>query len=195
MKPFITSHLNRVLTLILTIIALVMGQNTWADNGWDIQTNTSGNVTTFTITRTNTAVAETVRYRLVNLSAYAMQHYYVSKINGEDADLTVPVMNLRGEFTFTAGETKSRTITVTEQTANNDAYLYQTGTERSYKLEITDIGGFFLTEKIRSFTTGTRFSDSYVNKSVTDLVYFDNNGAIQSGSGNKYLDGSYASSD
>ena len=73
MKPFITSHLNRVLTLILTIIALVMGQNTWADNGWYIQTNTSGNVTTFTITRTNTAVAETVRYRLVNLSAYAIQ--------------------------------------------------------------------------------------------------------------------------
>ncbi|UPS44403.1 InlB B-repeat-containing protein [Prevotella sp. E15-22] len=160
MKPFITSHLNRVLTLILTIIALVMGQNTWADNGWDIQTNTSGNVTTFTITRTNTAVAETVRYRLVNLSAYAMQHYYVSKINGEDADLTVPVMNLRGEFTFTAGETKSRTITVTEQTANNDAYLYQTGTERSYKLEVTDIGGFLLAEKTRSFKTGTNISDN-----------------------------------
>ena len=154
MKPFITSHLNRVLTLILTIIALVMGQNTWADNGWDIQTNTSGNVTTFTITRTNTAVAETVRYRLVNLSAYAMQHYYVS------ADLTVPVMNLRGEFTFTAGETKSRTITVTEQTANNDAYLYQTGTERSYKLEVTDIGGFLLAEKTRSFKTGTNISDN-----------------------------------
>ena len=142
------NKLHRFLALTLTTIALVLGQTVWADNGWDIQTNTSGNVTTFTITRTNTAVAETVCYRLVNLSAYAMQHYYVSKINGEDADLTVPVMNMRGEFTFTAGETKSRTITVTEQTATNDAYLYQTGTERSYKLEVTDIGGFLLAEKL-----------------------------------------------
>ena len=187
--------ISQVLTVVLLIVALMTGQCAYAENGWDIKTSTSGNVTTFTITRTNTAVAETVRYRLVNLSAYAMQHYYVSKINGEDADLTVPVMNLKGEFTFNAGETKSRTITVTEQTASNDAYLYQTGTERSYKLEITDMGGFFLTEKVRSFTTGTRFSDSYVNKSVTDLVYFDNDGAIKSGSGNKYLDVSYASSD
>lgn len=160
MKLLITKKLHRFLALILTTIALVMGQTAWAENGWDIQTSTSGNVTTFTITRTNTAVAETVRYRLVNLSAYAMQHYYVTKINGEDADLTVPVMNLRGEFTFTAGDTKSRTITVTELTASNDAYNYQTGTERSYKLEITDIGGFFLTEKTRSFKTGTNISDN-----------------------------------
>ena len=168
MKLLITKKLHRFLALILTTIALFMGQTAWAENGWDIQTSTSGNVTTFTITRTNTAVAETVRYRLVNLSAYAMQHYYVTKINGEDADLTVPVMNLRGEFTFTAGDTKSRTITVTELTASNDAYNYQTGTERSYKLEITDIGGFFLTEKTRSFTTGTNInsSDAYGKKTV-----------------------------
>ena len=87
MKQFKTIFLNRVLAVVLTIVALMTGQEAWAENGWDIKTSTSGNVTTFTITRTNTAVAETVRYRLVNLSAYAMQHYYVSKINGEDADL------------------------------------------------------------------------------------------------------------
>ena len=72
MKQFKTIFLNRVLAVVLTIVALMTGQEAWAENGWDIQTSTSGNVTTFTITRTNTAVAETVRYRLVNLSAYAI---------------------------------------------------------------------------------------------------------------------------
>ena len=69
MRQLITIFLNRFHAAVLFVVALLTWQTAWAENGWDIQTNTSGNVTTFTITRTNTAVAETVRYRLVNLSA------------------------------------------------------------------------------------------------------------------------------
>ena len=179
--------LNQVLALVLTIVALMTGQQAMAENGWDIQASTSNNVTTFTITRTNTAVAETVYYRLVNLSAYAGQHYKVTNVNGTPIAAAQQTQALSGTFTFTAGDTDSRTIQVTEQTATTNAYKYQTGTERSYKLEVTEIGGFFLTSSTRSFTTGTQFTDTYLNKSITDLVYFQN-GSVKSGSGNKYLD-------
>lgn len=58
------------LTTVLVVLMMLTVQTAFAaENGWDIQASTSGNVTTFTISRTNTAVAETVKYRLVNLSA------------------------------------------------------------------------------------------------------------------------------
>ena len=163
------------------IALLAFGQVGRAENGWDIQTSTSGSVTTFTISRTNTAVAETVKYRFVNLSVYAGQHYNVTQVNGESSG------ELSGNLTFAAGDDK-KIIKVTESTATTYAYKYQvTNSKRSYKLELTDVGGFYLTENTRSFYTGTTFTDAYLNKSITDLVYF-NNGSVMSGSGNKYLD-------
>ena len=173
--------LNRIIKVMLLVLSMTVGQNAWAENGWNISSSTSDNVTTFTITRDNTSLAETVKFRLVNLSAFAGQHYNVTKVNGRNSN------ELSGEFTFTAGDETSRTVTVTEQAASINAYKYQTGTNRSYKLEITDIEGFFLADKTRSFNTGTQFTGSYVNQSVTDLVFFQN-GSVKSGSGNKYLD-------
>ena len=153
-----------------------------AENGWDIQTTTNGSVTTFTISRTNTAVAETVKYRFVNLSAYAGEHYNVTKVNGTNSSA------LSGEFSFAAGDATSRTIQVTESAATTNAYKFQAANiKRDYKLEVTDVGGFFITEKTRGFYTGKTFTDSYLNKSITDLVYFQS-GSVMSGSGNKYLD-------
>ena len=164
------------------IALLAFGQVGKAENGWDIIASTNGSVTTFTISRTNTAVAETVKYRFVNLSAYAGEHYNVTKVNGTNSSA------LSGEFTFAAGDATSRTIQVTESTATTNAYKYQaTNSKRSYKLELTDVGGFCLTENTRSFFTGTTFTDAYLNKSITDLVYFQS-GSVMSGSGNKYLD-------
>ena len=182
--------------ILTAILLLAAGVITRAENGWDIQAsyNTSTNVTTFTISRTqNTSVAETVKYRFVNLSAYAGQHYYVSQVNGEDkTTVQQQTAALSGEFTFAAGENTSRTITVTESAANTDAYKYQTGTERSYKLEVTDIGGFYLTSNTRSFTTGSSFSSAKVSKSITNLVYFNSSGNFTSDvSSSKYVDVSY----
>lgn len=148
--------------ILITILLLATGVIAKAENGWNIESSTSGSVTTFTITRDNTAVAETVKYRLVNLSAYAGQHYNVTQVNGQSSSA------LTGEFTFTAGDTDSRTIQVTESTGDGVYAYYKDTTQRSYKLEITDAGGFYLTSKTRSFTKGTSINSSnvYAEKSV-----------------------------
>ena len=145
---------NKIFAAVIALLAF--GQVGRAENGWDIQTSTSGSVTTFTISRTNTAVAETVKYRFVNLSAYAGQHYNVTKVNGTNSSA------LSGEFSFAAGDATSRTIQVTESAATTNAYKYQTGDKRSYKLEVTDVGGFYLTEKTRSWYTGIKVTSSEV---------------------------------
>lgn len=59
MERFTTMNLNRVLAAVLTIAALLTGQNAWADQSWSVTND--GNV--FTITRTETATAESVKYR------------------------------------------------------------------------------------------------------------------------------------
>ena len=69
--------------LLILLFFLLATCGVWAQNGWSIEASTSGNVTTFTISRTTTTVAETVKYRLVNLSAYANQHYKVMAVNGQ----------------------------------------------------------------------------------------------------------------
>ena len=156
--------------IILTAILFLAAVTAKAENGWNISASNSGNVTTFTITRTNTAVAETVKYRLVNLSAYAGQHYYVTKVNGENKTTVEQQTNaLSGEFTFSAGENTSRTIQVTESTGSGAYTYYKDDAQRSYKLEITDAGGFYLTSNTRSFTKGTSVpgSGAFDNKEIT----------------------------
>ena len=135
----------------LVIFLLITGQRALAVNGWNIQTSTSDDITTFTVTRTNKTEAETVKYRLVNLSAYAGQHYKVIQVNGNVISESQQSAALSGEFTFAAGD-DTRTIQVMEQGANTKAYMYQTGSNRSYKLEVTDAGGFLLFDKTRSFS-------------------------------------------
>ncbi len=121
--------------------------------------------------------AETVRYRTVSLSAYAGQHYTANY----------------GTLAFAADQTTTN-VSVTASTPSNNAYKYQTGASRSYRFEITDIGGFPITNAVRSITTGTQLSTTYLNREVTDLVYFTSSGSIASGSGNKYLDVTYGPS-
>lgn len=86
-----------------------------------------------------TNYAETVRYRTVSLSAYAGQHYTANY----------------GTLAFAAGQTTTN-VSVTGSTPSNNAYKYQTGASRSYRFEITDIGGFPITNAVRSITTGTQ---------------------------------------
>lgn len=161
-------------TILTAILLLAAGVIANAQNGWDIQPSTSGNVTTFTITRTNTSVAETVKYRLVNLSAYAGQHYYVTQVNGINKTTTAQQTEaLSGEFTFTAGDTDSRTIQVTESTGNEAYSYYTAGTRRSYKLEITDAGGFYLTSNTRNFTKGTSVPSTGIFDIKDVTIYSD----------------------
>ena len=178
--------LRRIIKSMLIVLSLALGQNVWADNGWKVEATTSGSTTTFTISRTNKTVAETVKYRLVNLSAIAGQHYDVSKVNGQNSSA------LSGNLTFAAGDDK-KTILVSEYTsANTDTYnYYYNGTKRSYKLEVTDAGGFCLADNTRSFTTGTQFTTTKVSNSITDLVYFNGTNYASGLSSSKYMDVSY----
>lgn len=178
--------MNRKKVLIL-LFALLASCGIWAQNGWAIYAshNNDTDVTTFTISRTNTALAETVHYRLVNLSAYAGQHYNVIMVNGQTSSA------LSGNLSFSAGD-ESKTVQVREQAATTNAYKYQmTDTERSYKLEVTDAGGFLLAGNTRSFTTGTRFSADKVSQSITNLVYFSSGNYNSAVSSSKYVDVSY----
>ena len=154
---------NNLILLLFTIAALASGQKAMAENTWTVEASTSGSVTTFTIKRTgDTSFKETVKYRLVNLSAYAGEHYYVTQVNGENKTTTEQqTAALSGDLTFNAGDNK-KTVLVQEKAASTDAYKYQTGTKRSYKLEVTDKGGFLLDDETRSFTTGTSVSNDNI---------------------------------
>ena len=172
--------MKKIISLLLLLITLLAVQTVHAASTFTV-TNTSG-TSKFVITRTtNTSTTETVKYRTVSLSAIAGMHF-TEKV---------------GELTFDATH-NSREVEVTETPSESvdEQYHFQTGTTRSYRFEVLDLGGFKLASCDRNITYGSTYqhSGSYVNKSVTDLVYFDNSGNIQSGSGNKYLDVSYSSS-
>ena len=128
-------RLNQVLTLVLTIAALMVGQSAWAMSAFTIDASYNSNThkTTFTITRTgNTALAETIDWRVVSLSAIAGQHFTVDDQNGYD-----------GTATFSAG-ISTASVTISENTPGTDAYKYQTGTERTYRFEVLDRDGYIL---------------------------------------------------
>ena len=138
----IKKKFNGVLTLVLTIAALTVGQSVWAASTFTV-TNTSG-TSKFVITRTsNTSATETVNYRTVSLSAIAGQHF---------TDKT-------GTLTFDATH-NSREVEVTENTPGTDAYKYQNGTSRKYRFEVLDQGGFRLAYTDRTITTGTSVPSS-----------------------------------
>ena len=69
MKNLRTIFLNRILALVLTIVALMTGQEAWAVSNWTVQYTSHDdqtNVTTFTVTRKDKTYAQTVRYRTLH---------------------------------------------------------------------------------------------------------------------------------
>ena len=168
MKQFKTISLNQVLIAVLTILALAMGQTAMAGNDWSVANPTGSK---FRITRPDSHVGttETVKYRTVNLSAYAGQHYTA----------------VSGEVSFGSNDTYKE-VTVTERTPDVDAYKYQTGDKRKYRFDVTDMGGFPLAHCDREITSGTNVVDTDVFniKDVTiqaseytaDDRGYDNNG-------------------
>lgn len=151
MRQVLTKFKSQVLTLVLTIAALAVGQSAWAMSSFTIDAsyNSNSHKTTFTITRTgNTALAETIDWRVVSLSAIAGQHFTVDDQSG-----------YAGTATFSAG-ISTASVTISENTPGTDAYKYQTGTERTYRFEVLDRDGYILASKDRSMTTGTSVPSS-----------------------------------
>ncbi|WP_288276211.1 hypothetical protein [uncultured Prevotella sp.] len=168
MKNLRTIFLNRILALVLTIVALMTGQEAWAESSWTV-TNSNGSSNTFTIKRSEKGYAQTVHFRTISLSAYAGQHF-----TAVDMD-----------YTFLDNEDE-KTVTVTEMNPSTNAYKYQTGASRKYGFEVTDRAGFRLAYAERSKTWGTSVTSSGVfdTKDVTirtseytaDDRGYDNNG-------------------
>jgi len=165
--------MNKVLAAALTIAALVAGQSSARAAGTFTVTNSGS---TFTVTRSgNTAVAEAVNYRTVSLSAIAGQHFTA----------------VSGELTFDA-EHNTRTVTVEEKTPTADAYKYQTAASRTYRFEVTDLGGAYLAHCNRSITSGlTQFSGAKVSSSVSNLVTMSSGNFSSGMASGKYLDVNY----
>ena len=171
--------LSKALMAILLFLGIALGQNAFAQTTWTIEPTASGNTITYKVKRSgDISQAVTVRYRTVGLSSYEGENF----------------TSANGTLTFPAG-IDEKTVTVTSQTPSTEAYkYYQSGATRKYLFEVTDMGGFSLVSKEDNAGAGTVFNTSYLNQSVTDLVYFDYNGSIHSGDGNKYVDASYSSS-
>jgi hypothetical protein len=118
--------LQKVLAAVLTIAALTVGQQTWAET-FSVESSTIGTTTTFTITRSgDTSAAQTVKYRTVSLTALVGKHF---------AEAT-------GELAFAANET-SKTVDVTETAVSDiDApYCYQARQWRRYRFEVLNGNG------------------------------------------------------
>ncbi|MBO7610450.1 MAG: BspA family leucine-rich repeat surface protein [Muribaculaceae bacterium] len=168
--------MKKILLILLTMLMPAM--SAWAST---FTVDNDGN--TFIITR-NGSGNETVYYRTVNLSAFAGVNY----------------TERTGELVFTGDETQ-KTIEVNETPSVIDSYwddsfnllMYaiQTGLERTYRFELLDGHGLLLAYKNRDipFPDRWQFIDTSLNKNVvTDLVYFDDDGNLKSGDGNKYID-------
>ena len=144
MKNLRTIFLNRILALVLTIVALMTGQEAWAESSWTV-TNINGSSNTFTIKRSEKGYEQTVHFRTISLSAYAGQHF--------------TAVNM--DYTFPANEDE-KTVTVTEMNPSTNAYKYQTGASRKYGFEVIDRAGFRLAYAERSKTWGTSVTSSGV---------------------------------
>ena len=168
---------NKVLSLALLFFAIVADKSVSAQNSWTVSASNSGTKTTFAIRRSgDLSIQETVYYRTVNLSAVDGKNY----------------TSATGSKTFGPGDYE-KTVEITETPSNNveEAYHFQTTTDRTYRFEVLDEGGFELAHADRtiSYDGDYRHTATYVNKSITDLAYFDNDGNLCSGiNSSKYME-------
>ena len=167
--------IHQALAIILTIVALAVGQSAWAMSSFTVSSPQDNN--TFRITRTgNTAVAETIDWRVVSLSAIAGVHF------------TGYQGNYSGQVTFAAGD-PYKDVTISENTPGDNAYKYQNGSDRSYRFEVLDKNGDILASKDRTITSGlTQFSAAKVSSSISNLVTMSSGNFSSGMSSSKYLD-------
>lgn len=167
---------DKVLVALLAVTALATGHTTaWAASTFTVKNPTGS---TFRITRTgNTKVAETVNYRTVSLSAIEGQHFTAAS----------GTVNFGVDISYVD-------ITITESSPGENAYKFQASSQRTYRFEVLDRDGYTLASCDRSRDYGTQFTDTYLNKSITGLTYFDkNSGNFLSGT-THYLDVAHSGS-
>ena len=127
MKPNFT--IFRILALAVALIAA--GQTAWADNVWSVTYETyslNNRYTSFTVSRTETGTAQTVKYRTVSLTALAGKYFEENT----------------GELVFAANEDR-KTVIVHEQDPEGADLIYRYWTydvpSISYRFEALDQSG------------------------------------------------------
>ena len=147
-------------------------------SAFTVTSATSAGITTFTITRSGSVASETVYYRTVSLSALEGQHFTA----------------VSGSLTFAVGQT-SKTVSVTEAAPSDAVYKVYSSASRQYRFELLDLDGTVITQCNRNVSGGTQFTDTYLNKSITGLAYFDHygDGSLLSGCSH-YLDVAHSGS-
>lgn len=159
----ITKKLNSILALVLTMAALATGQSAWAEQTWSVYSDTytteNNRYTTFTVTRTETTAAETVKYRTVSLTALAGK-YFEEKT---------------GDLEFAAGDA-SKTVVVHELDPEGDDMIYHYWTYdvnfRFYRFEVLNYtNGTELAHCDRHLTHGIEYNVDatalFQNKEIT----------------------------
>ena len=146
---------TKALALLLTIAALMVGQSVWAASTFTVTSPQNNN--TFRITRTgNTAISETIDWRVVSLSAIAGIHF------------TGYQGNYSGTVTFNVNDTY-KDVTIAESTPGDNAYKYQNGTSRSYRFEVLDRNGDILAscDRSRDYGTSINSTNAFGEKNLT----------------------------
>ena len=168
--------MNHILSAMLTMAALLVGQCAWAASSFTVECNNN----TFTITRTsNTTTTETVWYRTVSLSALAGKHFTPRS----------------GELVFNADQ-NTRSITVTETASGNvdTKYRFQNSTSRTYRFEVTDQAGFYLAHCDRTidYSDNYKINGDYTYSFINNLVYFSSGKVYSSMASGKFYDVAHA---
>ncbi|MBQ7599529.1 MAG: InlB B-repeat-containing protein, partial [Clostridia bacterium] len=111
---------------------------------------------TFAVSRNITTSRDVVRYRTVGLSALGGSHFNPSS----------------GTIEFGIGE-ETKTVTVREN-PNGSSYQdrFQCGTNRNYRFEVMDMGGFTLCSADRSFAAGTNIPETGVFNTEKSYTVF-----------------------
>ena len=163
---------------LLSSLLLLLGLSAAGQSSYTMR-NPSG-TNRINVFRTGTTdTEETIRYRLVSLSAIEGSHF-----TGQS-----------GTLTFGPGDTqKSFDISPCSVSNLPTPYILQAGESRELLLELTDLGGFKLVTGTFTFSFGSAYQYSFPyargirsKSGVTDLAYFSS-GRLQSGEYNKYID-------
>ena len=141
-----------------------------AAGGYTISGPSSGSCSNvvFTITRSGSAIPETVRCRTIGITAYPTQHF-------------APVNT---QLVFAVGES-SKSIVVEEMNPVDPSYRFQTGNARTYRLQVTDMGSFILCDKTKAIVYGPDYdvpADLFAEKSLpvsSAAIYVTDGGFVQ----------------
>ena len=169
--------MKKIFLLLATLLTAI--------TAWASTFTVTNNGNNFIITRDGSG-NETVYYRTVNLTAFAGKNY--TERTGE-----IIFGSTQTQATIDVAETPSEIDSYFNDSplVNNLAYAFQVGCHtRTYRFEVLDSYGNVLAYHDRDieFPERYQFNDAYLNKKVTDLVYFTDDGEMTSYFANKYVD-------